>query len=173
MSSIKSKDKVAIVILGESNSGKSTTFYEIFNRRLQSGYKILDINGVETLVFLKNTSFEEMGIEIEDEYFIKHKSFNKYYSQEKYKKFFDENKLPKYIICAVQYQKGDRTLDYLKNKGYYLYIQWLNPSFKSKKGYEDYNKYEEIYSPYGEFYKESGLEKDERCKKIKDFLKNL
>ena len=58
------KQKIAIIVLGKPNSGKSNTWYEIFNRTIRTGWTKLKFNNTEIKIFVKNSSFEETGKEI-------------------------------------------------------------------------------------------------------------
>ncbi|MCT2562194.1 hypothetical protein [Chryseobacterium herbae] len=74
---------------------------------------------INDAIFVRNSSFEESDDEVEN--------------------FFNENNLSKIVLCAVQYkEEGRSTIQYFKNKGYYLYIQWLNSGFKDAKEYSDF-----------------------------------
>lgn len=67
--------KLAIIILGNRNSGKSNTFYELFGRRIKTGWKQLQIDDKNLTLFVKNSSFEEMGEVIGKEVFVRNSSF--------------------------------------------------------------------------------------------------
>ncbi|CEJ68855.1 hypothetical protein BN1195_01146 [Chryseobacterium oranimense G311] len=165
------KKKLAILILGNRNSGKSNTFYEFFGRVIKTGHKKIRFNKDEIKLFLKNSSFEEMNQEITDDIFVRNSSFEEF--GDNVEDYFDENNLPKIILCAVQYkEKGIKTIEYFKDRGYYLYIQWLNPGFKDSKEYEDFLNFNQ-FSEYGEFHKVSGKEKKLRTSQIKTFLLNF
>ncbi|MDQ8015233.1 MAG: hypothetical protein REI96_22495 [Flavobacterium nitrogenifigens] len=161
-------EKIAIIILGYRNSGKSNTFYELFKRKVYSGHKYLSINQDELEVFVKNTSFEETGEKICDEIFIKNTSFEE--TGRSAVEFFEKNVLPNVILCAVQYkEEGKNTIEYFRKNDYYLYIQWLNPGYNQNE-YEDYLGFEDQFSKYGEFYRVSGEEKENRANILKNFL---
>jgi hypothetical protein len=161
--------KLAVLILGNRNSGKSNTFYDFFGRTIRTGYKRFKLEGKELGVFVKNSSFEEMGQTIDDDIFVRNASFEEWGDEAE--DYFDLNNLPKLVFCAVQYkEKGLKTIEYFKKQGYYLYIQWLNPGFKDSQEYKDFLKFEENFSKYGEFHKVSGREKFNRVNEIKQFL---
>lgn len=123
------KAKLAIIILGNRNSGKSSTFYELFKRTIRTGWKRLQIEKDKLPLFIKNSSFEEMGPIINNEVFVRNASFEEWGNEAE--EYLDANNLPSIILCAVQYtEKGLRTIEFFKKNGYYLYIQWLNPGYK-------------------------------------------
>lgn len=164
--------KVAILILGNRNSGKSNTFYEFFGKKIRTGLKKINFNKKDIELFVKNSSFEEMDQEINDAIFVRNSSFEEL--DDEAENFFNENNLPKIVLCAVQYkEKGLSTIEYFKNKGYYLYIQWLNPGFKDTKEYDDFLNFSSTFSEYGEFHQVSGKEKKLRTAQIKTFLLNF
>ena len=161
--------KLAIIILGNRNSGKSNTFYELFGRTIKTGWKQLQIDGKNLTLFVKNSSFEEMGEVIDKEVFVRNSSFEE--RKEEADKFFDKVGLPRIVLCAVQYkEKGLDTIEFFKRNGYYIYIQWLNPGFRDNIEYEDFLKFEERFSSSGQFHKVSGKEKTKRVEQIKQFL---
>lgn len=166
------KKKLAILILGNRNSGKSNTFYELFGKVIKTGHKKIRFDKHDIKLFLKNSSFEEMKQEITDEIFVRNSSFEEITDEAQ--NYFDENNLPKIILCAVQYkEKGIKTIEYFRDRGYYLYIQWLNPGFKDVEEYSDFFNFKEVFSEYGEFHKVSGKEKKIRTNQIKTFLLNF
>lgn len=163
--------KLAIIILGNRDSGKSNTFYELFGRRIKTGWKKLPLEGKYIETFIKNSSFEETGQKIDDNIFVRNGSFEE--MGDNIETDPNINQFPSIIFCAVQYiEKGLSTIEYFRKNGYYLYIQWLNPGYKDKQEYADYLKFEEKFSSAGKFYKVSGKEKTERVEQLKQFLIN-
>lgn len=162
--------KLAVIVLGHSNAGKSSTWYELFGRRIYSGIKQLTLGDVRHSVFVKNTSPEESGKEISILILLRNTSFEENGLEiSKYISSLDG--LPLTIFCSVQYvDRGLKTLDWFRDNGYYLYIQWLNPGYKDEKEYEDTLAIEELYGKYGEFHKVSGKEVTTRTQAIRDFL---
>ena len=159
--------KLAIIVLGKKNSGKSNTWYEIFGRRIKTGWKKLYINKKLIDVFVRNGSFEEMGDEIGQDIFIKNSSFEE--DGDEAEDYFDF--YPGIIFCSVQYtDKGIRTINWFKDNGYYLYIQWLNPGYYYEKEQTDFLEFEKTFSSSGVFTKHSGHEKKERVGEILKFL---
>ncbi len=166
------RQKLAIIVLGKPNSGKSSTWYEIFKRTVRTGWKRLKLSNKELNVFLKNSSFEETGKDIHLNIFLRNASFEEY--GDEITDFFDTDDLPKIVFCSVQYiEKGIETINWFKKNGYYLYIQWINPGYKHKnEEYPDKLKFEKTFKDYGEFHKVTGKEKVDRASKIKVFLSN-
>ena len=143
--------KIAIIALGKPNSGKSSTWYEIFERRIYTGYKILKLKNFQLNIYVQNTSFEENKGKISESPISK--------------------EFPSIVFCSVQYnEEGINTIEWFQKEEYYLYIQWLNPGYKYDDSYEDFLGIEEKFKKYGEFHKVSGKEKTDRVTKIKDFL---
>ena len=163
--------RIVIVALGNRDSGKSTTWYEFFGRVIRTGYKRISFNFREIEIFVKNSSFEEMGEDINEDVFVRNASFEEYGDDAK--EYFDINNLPKIVFCSVQYtQKGIETINFFKEHQYYIYIQWLNPGCCDSTSYIDHLKFEESFKDFGEFHIESGKEKKERVLKIKAFIYN-
>jgi|SRR6218665_1295481 len=165
------KQKIAIIALGKQNSGKSTTWYELFGRTIRTGWKTLRIGNKHKTVFIKNSSFEETGQEICLDVFVRNASFEEY--GDEIEDYFDLNTLPEIVLCSVQYtEKGIRTITWFKENGYSLYIQWINKGFCHETEYDDFLNFEERFSPFGVFNKVSGKEADNRVAQIKQFLVN-
>jgi hypothetical protein len=161
--------KLAVIVLGKGNSGKSSTWYEIFGRVIRTGWKTLKLNSKTLKIFVKNSSFEETGMEIEEEVFVRNASFEEY--GDEIEGYLDQNNLPMIIFCSVQYkEKGLRTIQWFKDHGYYLYIQWLNPGYNYVNGYSDFLGFEKQFSNYGFFEQHTGKENVLRAIAIKKFL---
>lgn len=166
------KKKIAILVLGKPNSGKSKTWYTIFRRIIRTGWKKLKLSNAELNIFVQNSSFEETGNIIHVDVFIRNASFEEYGDD-----IIDNDelkKIPDIVFCSVQYiNKGIDTINWFKENGYYLYIQWLNPGYKDKSEYEDDLKFEENFKEFGEFHQVSGKESEIRTTAIKKFLLDL
>ncbi len=161
------KKRLVVIALGKRNSGKSNTWYEIFRRPIRTGWKRLILNKETISVFVKNGSFEEVGDEIHEDVFIRNASFEEYGDEiEEYFDFY-----PDIVFCSVQYtEKGIRTINWFKDNGYYIYIQWLNPGYYYQKEEDDYLEFENKFSKYGIFTKCTGHEKSDRILEILKFL---
>ena len=163
------KQKLAIIALGKSNSGKSNTWYEIFGRTIRTGWKRLYFESKMQEVFVRNASFEEAGDEIAKDIFVRNASFEEY--GDEVEDFFDWAELPDIVFCSVQYiEKGIRTINWFKDNGYFLYIQWLNPGYRYENKYPDFLGFEAKFKDYGFFVQHTGKEKTKRVEEIKQFL---
>lgn len=161
--------KLAIIVLGNPNSGKSQTWYELFNRKIRTGWKVLNVNNLKLEVFVKNSSFEETKKHIGVKVFVRNASFEEY--GDSIENSAELQKLPQIIFCSVQYnKKGLKTIEWFKKNNYYLYIQWLNPGYKDKDEYKDTFDFEKEFKNFGEFHKVSGKETSFRSNEIKSFL---
>ncbi|MEK5175520.1 hypothetical protein NST63_20190 [Heyndrickxia sp. FSL W8-0496] len=114
-------NKLAIIVLGNRNAGKSETWKRLFNQvniRTSSKKRKLYLNKIEYVdVFLINGSPEERGLEVDE--IIKVET--------------------DILLCSVQYNKhGLKTIKKLYNCGFQIYIQWLNPGFADRNEYNDY-----------------------------------
>ena len=101
---------LAICVLGHRNSGKSTTWYDLFGSRVKTGKEIrrLYLNEEEFVeVFLVSGSPEERHAYVGD---------------------LIGDKKPRIILCSMQYIDGVRsTIDYFLENEYEINCQWLNP----------------------------------------------
>jgi len=111
-------DKLLIAVLGHSNSGKSTTWNQLFGRTVKTGIYEHDLylNSTEYVkVFLVSGSPEE---------------------RQKYVGELITVNEPRIVLCSMQYREDVRqTIDYFVEREYQIYCQWLNP------GYHDPNEY--------------------------------
>ena len=163
--------KLAVIVLGHKNSGKSHTWYELFGRVIRSGYKRLNLGYKQINPVVKNSSFEETDQEIEDyiDPFVQNSSFEE--NGGEIENWFDEDGLPDIFFCSVQYSThGIQTINWLKEKGYYLYIQWLNPGYHDKEEYADSLDFENKFQNSGQFERYTGKEKIDRTIRLKKFL---
>lgn len=113
-------EKLAAVVLGNRNSGKSTTWNTLFQRTVKTGryQRELHFNRCEySWVFLVSGSPEERETYIADI-------------------IADED--PSIILSSLQY--GDDVADsfeYFVEEGYQLYVQWLNPGYSDESPCSD------------------------------------
>jgi hypothetical protein len=116
-------DKLLIAVLGYSNSGKSTTWNELFGRIVKTGVHEhqLYLNSTEYVnVFLVSGSPEE---------------------RQKYVGDLITVNEPRIVLCSMQYREDVRqTIDYFVEREYQIYCQWINP------GYQDPNEYHQFDS---------------------------
>lgn len=163
--------KLVVIALGNRNAGKSNTWYELFGRVIRSGWKKLHIDGEEIKSFVKNSSFEETGEEIDEDVFVRNASFDEY--GDDVEDYFGNDHLYSMIFCSVQYtEKGLKTISYFKDKGYFIYIQWINPGYHDRNDVvlEDHLGFANSFKNHGEFHIASGKEKVKRVRAVKEFL---
>lgn len=107
-------DRLFVSVLGNRNSGKSSTWNELFGAEVRTGKKprLLPLGGGQCVeVFLISGSFEERQI----------------YAGEVL-----DNQDCRIVLCSVQYiEEGRDTFTYAFENQFQLFAQWLNP------GYED------------------------------------
>ncbi len=113
-------EKLAAVVLGTSNSGKSETWNTLFQRRVRTGpnQRELYFNHYEySQVFLVSGSPEERNTYIAD---------------------IIANEDPNIILSSLQYiDDVTESFEYLVDEGYQLYVQWLNPGYSDGSTYSD------------------------------------
>ena len=106
-------ERLVIGLLGNSNSGKSYTWHQLFNRSVKTGTHPRELKlrcGECVEVFLISGSFEETGKRAREV-------------------LGDQN--CRIILCSMQYSEDVRkTLEYFVQNNFSLYIQWLNPGYK-------------------------------------------
>lgn len=110
------KNNLVIGILGHRNSGKSTTWYDLFEYEVRTGSQIRRLNLTDSEyieVFLVSGSPEERELYVGD---------------------IIGNKKPRIVLCSMQYISNvNDTINFFVDNDYFLNIQWLNP------GYSDQN----------------------------------
>jgi hypothetical protein len=113
-------DRLLIAILGNRNSGKSTTWNRLFGGTVKTGKyeRPLYLNRSQSVeVFLVSGSPEEREIEVGE---------------------ILREPLPQIVICSTQYREDvTETFDYFFVKGYEVFVQWLNPGYSDSESYED------------------------------------
>ena len=111
--------KLVVALVGRQNSGKSTTWYELFGKKQRGNkYAHLRLSKSECVeVFFVNSSFEEQAKELEDLLDIED---------------------CRVLLCSMQYSESALArLKRLADAGCYLHLQWLNPGYKSKEKASD------------------------------------
>lgn len=113
-------DRLLVAILGNRNSGKSTTWNRLFDGTVRTGKyeRSLYLNRAQAVdVFLVSGSPEEREIEVSE---------------------ILPEPLPQIVLCSTQYREDvTKTFDYFFRKGYEVFVQWLNPGFSDSEAYED------------------------------------
>ena len=106
------KDKIVISVLGNRNSGKSTTWNTLFGSTVKTGIysRRLYLTATEYVeVFLVSGSPEERDLYVGD---------------------IVGEQAPRIILCSIQYRADvTKTIDYFCQHDYSVYTQWLNPGF--------------------------------------------
>jgi len=103
--------KLLIGILGNPGAGKSTTWNTLFGHTVHTGKneRKLLINGIKIPVFLINESPLERKTMLE---------------------YIMPDKDPAIVVSSFLYHKDvKKNFEFFINKGYDIYIQWLNPGF--------------------------------------------
>jgi len=114
-------ERLFVGVLGHQNSGKSTTWNTLFGATVRTGQyaRTLTLYGGECVeVFLISGSPEERQLYAGD---------------------ILKNQDCRIVLCSVQYTEAVRkTLDYVVEEGFDLFVQWLNPG-RSDSG-ENYDR---------------------------------
>jgi hypothetical protein len=124
--------KLAILVLGEQESGKSSVWYSLFEPGIRTGKylrlldlgkndagKVMLVEGKEKIdVFLINGSPEETGVTVEERL---------------------EDVDARVVLCSTQYSHDARqTMDYFIENEYEVSVYWLNPGVSDTRSYFDY-----------------------------------
>jgi hypothetical protein len=132
-------DRLFVAVIGERNSGKSTTWNALFGRTVKTGKKprILDVGPATSVdVRLISGSNEEKHRNLPDvlaplqlDVFVISGSNEE---KERYAQKVLKNIGCRIILCSVQYveEAFERTWDYVFAEGFSIYAQWLNPGHK-------------------------------------------
>jgi hypothetical protein len=131
-------DRLFVAVIGERNSGKSTTWNTLFGRKVNTGKKArsLDVGpNRQAAVRLISGSSEEkrrtlpeaLGSSELDVFLVSGSSEEK----KRYAQKVLENTECQIVLCSVQYveEAFDRTWDYVFEAGFSIYAQWLNPGY--------------------------------------------
>lgn len=106
------EDKLLIAVVGNRNSGKTTTWKELFGRVVKTGVNLRKLYLTETEyveVFLVSGSPEERGINVGDLITVER---------------------PRIVLCSIQYIESARdTFNYFFENEYSAYTHWLNPGY--------------------------------------------
>jgi hypothetical protein len=113
-------DRLAVVVLGTRNSGKSTTWNRLFGAAVRTGRheRRLYLNRAQSVdVFVINASPEETETHVRD---------------------LLPDPLPPIVLCSVQYRDDAvDTFRYFLQNGYAVFVQWLNPGYSDSGRYAD------------------------------------
>lgn len=106
------KDKLVVAVLGHRNSGKSTTWNTLFGHTVRTSKRVRQL-------FLSDSEYVE--------------AFLVSGSPEERHTYVGEiigDLAPSLVLCSMQYRADvTQTIDYFREKGYGLFVQWLNPGF--------------------------------------------
>lgn len=108
-------DRLLIGVLGNRNSGKSTTWNTLFGTTVKTGRhpRPLTLRSGECAnVFVASGSPEERDLYVGD---IVGKTDSRI------------------ILCSLQYRKEvNASFDYFIENGFFIYLQWLNPGYSDR-----------------------------------------
>lgn len=112
--------KLFLCIMGDRDSGKSTTWYALFGKRVQTSRRHRGLElfpGVWADVFLINGSPEETRTPLA-------------------KRLADVE--CRVVLCSVQYgEVGKPSFEYIFDQGYDVIVYWLNPGYRDELPYSD------------------------------------
>lgn len=113
-------DRLLVAVLGNRNSGKTTTWAQLFGAGVKTGKhpRQLNLNAAQFVeVFLISGSPQERDKEVE--------------------KVLPAS-LPRIVLCSTQYRSDvTSTYDYFFRNGYEVFVQWLNPGYGDLQAYQD------------------------------------
>ncbi|MCA0235864.1 MAG: hypothetical protein LCH81_05740 [Bacteroidetes bacterium] len=105
-------ENLAITVLGNRNSGKSTTWNQLFEGKVKTGKKIRKLYLREreyVHVFLVSGSPEE---------------------RESYVGNIIGEQKPRIVLCSMQYRADvTQTIQFFSDNNYFIFSQWLNPGY--------------------------------------------
>lgn len=126
--------RLAILVLGERRSGKSSVWYALFEKkRLRTGIRVLSLKKKSSVrALLVNASPEESGFDIQ--VFIAASS-NEEQGIAANLRF--GRVPPKIILCSVQYvPRAIRTIEYFWTHNFVIKVLWLNPGANQRHRYQ-------------------------------------
>jgi hypothetical protein len=147
--------KLAVIVLGNRRSGKSTTWNTLFGRTVRTGTDTRQLQlptGVRLPVFLVSGSPEERKLYVGD--IIEHTN-------------------PRIVLCSLQYAEGAReSVRYFLENGYSLYVQWLNPGYSDNSVLPDGLGFMPFLLHSGAVVtiRSANGEPEQRVREIRDFL---
>lgn len=104
--------RLAVIVLGHRNSGKSTTWNALFGATVRTGVHPRELQlgaGLCVTVFLVSGSAEERRSDIET---------------------IMRDQTPQIVLCSVQYvAEAQATFQYFIDNDYELVVHWLNPGY--------------------------------------------
>lgn len=148
-------DRLLIAVLGNRDSGKSTTWNRLFNSTVKTGKyeRSLSLNCAQSVdVFLVSGSPEEREIGVDE---------------------ILPDPLPQIVLCSTQYHENVRkTFDYFFYEGYEVFVQWLNPGYDDDKQYGDHLRLRDYLLTMGATLqiRDGQIEPAPRIKEIRQFI---
>lgn len=148
------QDRLLVGVLGNSNSGKSHTWNTLFGQPVRTGIRARNLelrDGASVEVFLISGSPEERHLYVGDI-------------------LTDDD--CRIVLCSMQYTQNFRTLDYFRDRGFSLYIQWLNPGYMDAETVQ-YNSglRDEILSAQSTFSIRDGkIDPESRVDELREFI---
>lgn len=149
-------DKLAVVVLGNRDAGKSTTWNRLFDvEEVRTGKhpRSLYLNGAHSVeVFIVSGSPEEKEREVGE---------------------MLPEPLPKIVLCSVQYREDAvDTFRYFRQNGYDLFVQWLNPGYRDGSRYDDEHDLREFLLKRGATLQQRNGTQDAgtRVKEIRQYI---
>lgn len=113
-------DRLLVAVLGNRNSGKSTTWNRLFEATVKTGIyqRPLYLNRAQSVeVFLVSGSPQERERDVSN---------------------ILTEPLPQIVLCSTQYRHDVKnTFDFFFANGYEVFVQWLNPGHSDPKLYHD------------------------------------
>jgi hypothetical protein len=104
--------RLAVIVLGNRNSGKTTTWNELFGQIVRTGIHPRELEvatGLCVTVFLVSGSAQERRTDVET---------------------IMRSQTPDIVLCSVQYVAGAQdTFQYFLDNDYELVVHWLNPGY--------------------------------------------
>lgn len=111
--------KLAVIVIGNRKSGKSTTWNELFGRTVRTGSEMRPLklsDGRTVSVFVVSGSPEERGIYVGDIVVGG----------------------ARIVLCSLQYtEKARESVRFFADNGFALYVQWLNPGYHDESAAPD------------------------------------
>jgi hypothetical protein len=108
--------KLAVIVLGQRRSGKSTTWNTLFGRTVRTGSEIRQLALTDELsipVFLVSGSPQERHQYVGD---------------------IISDADPRVVLCSLQYTEEAReSVRFFLDNGFQLYMQWLNPGYSDSQ----------------------------------------
>lgn len=147
--------KLAVIVLGHRNSGKSTTWNTLFGRTVRTGTEIRELELTSELtipVFVVSGSPEERQVYVGD-------IIN------------DVN--PRIVLCSLQYTEGGRgSIQFFIDNGYQMYVQWLNPGHSDNAVLPDAIGFLPflLYNEAVVSIRDGQREADQRVREIREYL---